>query len=246
MDERCQPANFRKPIERAGTVLLLIALSACVMTSTKDIAVNPRAHAESDFFAPQKLQDAVSREILQGERVALNFQRMSLTYGHDEKFGYVVHLINAGNGLVRSSRENFRDQVPSGSLVSLSYLGVVPLRAQNVPYNSRSPALIEEVTEFTRFSKQIARPVENAEYLFEGRTGLWLTLLSEKSSMVLACRSEKFYPAGKLHPEMRGDAIDLVCTQSSPLRSVHRYAFLSHYGVAVPREAWAISKFEVI
>ena len=64
--------------------------------------------------------------------------------------------------------------------------------------------------------------------------------------MVLACRSEKFYPAGKLHPEMRGDAIDLVCTQSSPLRSVHRYAFLSHYGVAVPREAWAISKFEVI
>lgn len=256
MSRRCRLTRF------AGAAFLLMGLSACVMTSTKDIAANPRAHAESDFFAPQRLQEAVSREILKGEAISPNFQHMTVTYamehqqyGRDDKVTVVVRLLNAGNGLVRLSHEFLRGTTSYGSEFALTYIGVVRLRTQIVRYNEINPSPIEEVTEFSRFSKNLAKPVENTEYVFDGSTALWLTPLSKHLPLVMTCRSQKFYPAATLHPDVRGDAIDLVCDEQSALGPVvRRYAFLRHYGAAVPLEAqtnvfkqiWTISRFEVM
>lgn len=241
---------------------VLLSLAGCVvMTSTKDIASNPQAHLESDLFSPQKLQDAVSGRIAEGGAVSPNFQHLTVTYamdhqqrGRDDKVTVVIRLANAGNGLVRLSREYFRGSISYGAEFVLSYLGVVPLRSQSVQYSDTNPSPIEEVTELSQFNRQMAAPAENTEYVFNGRTGLWLTP-SNRLPLTVRCRSRTFYPAGSLHPGVNGDAIDLICEeQLSRGHAVRRYAFLRQYGVAVLLEAqassfkqiWTISKFEAL
>lgn len=253
---------MQRTLIRPIYALILASLAGCVlMPSTKDIAGNPRAHAEGDLFSPDKLQGTVNRKITEGNAVTPNFRQLTVTYAMDhqqpglnDKVTVVTRLTNSGNGLVRLSREYFHGSISYAAEFVLSYIGIVPLRSQSAQYNNVNPSLIEEITEFTLFNKQMAAPVENAEYVFEGRTGLWLTP-SNRLSLTFKCRSGTSYPAGSLHPSVKGDAIDLICEeQLSQGYAVRRYAFLRQYGVAVILEAqastfkqvWTISKFEAL
>jgi len=215
---------------------LLIALAGCAQPAVKDIAANKTGYLDENF-SPQKLPADVGKQVAAAEvkspsrtlRITLN---ATLEDSGKKETPVVLATVKVlGNGLVQEMQEYSNNGIPYAITYALSYMGLFPLKEQRVFYSRPTANLPTEVKQLNQLARNLVRPNENAEYVFEWLNGTSMQI-ANFSNIKLVCNSGKFYPAAQLHSNLSGNAIDLNCTRqiNGVVRVKHKYVMLLEYG----------------
>jgi len=222
---------------------LILVSAACVpqQTRMREIVADKHGYLEKEF-STQKISGDVSGKLppatatpSPAKEIRIKF---SSVYARSDK-ETMMPTINAtyvglGNGYSQQLLEFSNNDVPYLLDYSLLYSGAFPLKSQKVRMrytHAEAAVMTKKIGKLSPFSK---KPDENSEYTIEytsepDRQGA----VSQKSS--ITCRSQKSYPANKLHAKFSGNALDMICEHLNDgvLRMKRKYAFLHEYGVAI-------------
>lgn len=233
-----------KQIKGMPGVALIVVLGGCAANSqiaVKDVAADKMAYLNQQFAA-ESIKPEVSKQILNGDASTVGFQKMNVVYdavleageGKKETPRVSVTYQNAGNGLIQELKESSTNDIPYSLFYSLNDKGFLYLKSQTVRLGNTYPGPAYEIKEVTRYDRIPANPKEDAEYVFEYKSGLHNQGMNF-TPLQLKCKSGKYYPASKIHTKLHGNAIDLSCDSYSNniLFGETKRAYLPQYGVAL-------------
>lgn len=235
-------------------LLSLSTINACAPLPVKDVFANKERHL-ADNFTTQQLSTNVQEKLASSYSTSGTFKTIKISFNvvfeyydtKDQTPTVVVKYNNLGNGIIQKTLEYANNGIPYGMQYNLDFMGIMPLRSQNVDYIKKAPSLIIETKKVAQLTNNLLQTGENAEHIFE-----WS---SKYNNFKLVCRTDKFFMASTLHPSLAGKAIDLKCDKynDNTLIAKQKYTLLQQYGFALymehigskDKESYAITNVEI-
>jgi hypothetical protein len=231
--------------------LLMVRMSACLFAifflagcappvQTKDVLANQTGFLDANF-STSNLPSSVLSVITQADNRPLGFQKMVLhldwALNVDDK-SKTTHedqeltLTNAGGSFARTLIKDSRNGVPISQQDSLTYRGLLPLRAQSFAMSASVGGFAYVVHEIEHFDP--VTPAESTfKYTYTFGTSVQIMNFQDGS---ITCSLGKPYPASRLFASLEGQARKADCTwynTNGAVSAKRTYAYLEHYGVAI-------------
>lgn len=236
------------PFARLSAAAILVPaflmLTGCAPVAVKEALDEGGAYLRTNF-TPEQLPADARKKIDAGERLPPRFKTIQVNYriqsdeeGKSAELLSKVNLVNLGNGYVQSRTELARNAIPYRVNLALTYGGFYPLKVQTLFLGRSNAQPAIETKTLARFDRGIGMPQPGATYNIESSTGTSIQIanfLPENQSCVVGTPGR----ASAVFAELTGDALPVDCTVvglNNAVVSKKSFAWLSDYGVAIPRE----------
>lgn len=226
----------------AAIVLPTALCTACVHTYTNDEIYRDADAYAADAFAPDKLTSASKQSVEQLHKPVANYKTLTVAVKAQlEGNGNFrpnpkgeLKFTNMGDGLIREVSHYTNNDIPIRLAFSLNYLGLLPFRAQAVPYGAPRSKDINEVKSITSFARDAWKPIEGKTYEFTGMIGSEANI-GGFATFQFSCTAGPSYPAKAFSRKLQGMATDFNCERriNNVITSKGVQTLWHDYGVAV-------------
>lgn len=228
-------------VRNSACLLAVLFLASCAPpVEVKDVLANQTGFLDANF-SPDNLPPSVLGTITHADSQPLDFHKMVFhldwTVNVDDKTKTThedqkLTLTNAGGSLARTLIEDSRNGVPISQQDSLTYRGLLLLRAQSFAMSASVGGFAYVIHEFKHFD-----PVTPAASTlkYDYTYGSQVQLMNFRDSSI-SCNLGKPYPASQLFASLEGQARKADCTwynSNGAVSAKRTYAYLEHYGVAI-------------
>ncbi len=228
------------------TVMGLFALSSCV-SSTKASKGN---HLKKEDYLSQNFStDAIPKKVIDtlkaGEFKPGKYNRIKLFYDVVyQKRGLTpitnqiqVTNHNAGNGIIKQTRELSGNGISYLIHYNISYMDMVPLKWQKVSLSRNQAGPVHLLQDLFKFKVIPGNPAPGSEFVYE-YTFSTSSVPGDPARTAIKFTAKRSVQASSIHPSLEGDAVILEgkFLKTDIVKETKTVYFLTDYGMILEKE----------